>query len=112
MFEMIRRQRAVARGKRGAVAVRQLLGMDLDRQAVRSGGLEHAFGLRGGETHAFAKGIDRIGTPGPGDRRNHRVAHRADIGRSEEHTSELQSLMRISYAVLRLKEKNKKHTNS
>src|SRR3546814_10733595 len=31
--------------------------------------------------------------------------------RSEEHTSELQSLMRISYAVFCLKKK-KKHTNS
>src|SRR3546814_5129565 len=29
-------------------------------------------------------------------------------GRSEEHTSELQSLMRISYAVFCLKKKNKK----
>src|SRR3546814_5619001 len=29
--------------------------------------------------------------------------------RSEEHTSELQSLMRISYAVFFLKKKNKKH---
>src|SRR3546814_4816262 len=29
-------------------------------------------------------------------------------GRSEEHTSELQSLMRISYAVLRLKKQNYK----
>src|SRR3546814_3882762 len=29
--------------------------------------------------------------------------------RSEEHKSELQSLMRISYAVLCLKKKNKKH---
>src|SRR3546814_10007906 len=29
------------------------------------------------------------------------------IGRSEEHTSELQSLMRISYAVFCLKKKNK-----
>src|SRR3546814_5962314 len=29
--------------------------------------------------------------------------------RSEEHTSELQSLMRISYAVFCLKKKNKKH---
>src|SRR3546814_7452624 len=29
--------------------------------------------------------------------------------RSEEHTSELQSLMRISYAVFRLKKKNKQH---
>src|SRR3546814_2035569 len=30
--------------------------------------------------------------------------------RSEEHTSELQSLMRISYAVFCLKKKNYKHT--
>src|SRR3546814_8255866 len=37
------------------------------------------------------------------------------LGRSEEHTSELQSLMRISYAVFCLKKKNtnksKNHTN-
>src|SRR3546814_12106949 len=32
-------------------------------------------------------------------------------GRSEEHTSELQSLMRISYAVFCLKKKKKKCTN-
>src|SRR3546814_2052276 len=32
--------------------------------------------------------------------------------RSEEHTSELQSLMRISYAVFCLKTKNKTHTSS
>src|SRR3546814_7938420 len=32
--------------------------------------------------------------------------------RSEEHTSELQSLMRISYAVFCLKKKNKKTTNT
>src|SRR3546814_9764328 len=32
----------------------------------------------------------------------------ADLDRSEEHTSELQSLMRISYAVFCLKKKNKK----
>src|SRR3546814_6629536 len=31
--------------------------------------------------------------------------------RSEEHTSELQSLMRISYAVFCLKKKKKKNTN-
>src|SRR3546814_8267546 len=34
---------------------------------------------------------------------------RADT-RSEEHTSELQSLMRISYAVYRLKKKKRTHT--
>src|SRR3546814_1861294 len=32
--------------------------------------------------------------------------------RSEEHTSELQSLMRISYAVFCLKKKKKTHTNT
>src|SRR3546814_1274216 len=32
--------------------------------------------------------------------------------RSEEHTSELQSLMRISYAVFCLKKKNKTNTNN
>src|SRR3546814_1805550 len=32
--------------------------------------------------------------------------------RSEEHTSELQSLMRISYAVFCLKKKKKKQTNN
>src|SRR3546814_9159125 len=33
--------------------------------------------------------------------------HPHDVGRSEEHTSELQSLMRISYAVFCLKKKQK-----
>src|SRR3546814_3394347 len=37
-------------------------------------------------------------------------AHQRDALRSEEHTSELQSLMRISYAVFCLKKKNK-HEN-
>src|SRR3546814_1263372 len=40
------------------------------------------------------------------------TSNRRDVGpgglRSEEHTSELQSLMRISYAVFCLKKKNKK----
>src|SRR3546814_8045460 len=40
------------------------------------------------------------------------VEHRGAIGaRSEEHTSELQSLMRISYAVFCLKKKNKQKHN-
>src|SRR3546814_3898816 len=37
--------------------------------------------------------------------------HRDQHVRSEEHTSELQSLMRISYAVFCLKKKNKIYTN-
>src|SRR3546814_8989178 len=39
----------------------------------------------------------------------HRLARRGGLRRSEEHTSELQSLMRNSYAVFCLK---KKHTNT
>src|SRR3546814_8379782 len=39
--------------------------------------------------------------------RHHRAAPGLDELRSEEHTSELQSLMRISYAVLCLKKKKK-----
>src|SRR3546814_9651890 len=51
--------------------------------------------------------------PGPGD--DPRIVERMheDIAvrrsRSEEHTSELQSLMRISYAVFCLKKKKQKH---
>src|SRR3546814_7048533 len=45
-------------------------------------------------------------------RRSHHEAVSAGRGRSEEHTSELQSLMRISYAVFCLKKKTKQtHTN-
>src|SRR3546814_9724649 len=42
----------------------------------------------------------------------HAVDRERGMGRSEEHTSELQSLMRISYAVFCLKKKNKKATKS
>src|SRR3546814_7114979 len=35
-----------------------------------------------------------------------------EVGRSEEHTSELQSLMRISYAVFCLKKKKKNKNNT
>src|SRR3546814_6196447 len=46
---------------------------------------------------------------GDADADTDRLAHRIDVDarRSEEHTSELQSLMRISYAVFCLKKKKK-----
>src|SRR3546814_4702942 len=44
----------------------------------------------------------------PGARRGCDRLYRGRRCRSEEHTSELQSLMRISYAVFCLKKKNKK----
>src|SRR3546814_1998615 len=47
-------------------------------------------------------------------RRDQRVQRQVDArrDRSEEHTSELQSLMRISYAVFCLKKKNKYKSNA
>src|SRR3546814_1279633 len=45
-------------------------------------------------------------------RANSSAASRALPGRSEEHTSELQSLMRISYAVFCLKKKNANRTTT
>src|SRR3546814_3926271 len=55
------------------------------------------------------------GDIGEEDREQHRRGHRRPaserIERSEEHTSELQSLMRISYAVFCLKKKKKINKN-
>src|SRR3546814_2361801 len=44
----------------------------------------------------------------PSDRMKVKLLASYENSRSEEHTSELQSLMRISYAVFCLKKKNKK----
>src|SRR3546814_6543859 len=60
----------------------------------------------------FSHGVGHVGDFGAGGRgrKTHGFEH---LGRSEEHTSELQSLMRISYAVfcLKKKKKQKKLTN-
>src|SRR3546814_3936004 len=48
--------------------------------------------------------LERVGA----DQRGRHLARQHDH-RSEEHTSELQSLMRISYAVFCLKKKNTQH---
>src|SRR3546814_5960861 len=62
----------------------------------RRGALELA---AGGHDVAAARGADGGGDPGL----ENQIAERAHPLRSEEHTSELQSLMRISYAVFCLK---------
>src|SRR3546814_6671039 len=51
---------------------------------------------------------DRFGNAVGGESRNEDVAAGLRGRRSEEHTSELQSLMRISYAVFCLKKKKQK----
>src|SRR3546814_7611966 len=61
---------------------------------------------------ARARGLLRRDQVPPRDRRFHGADRRSDRDgagrRSEEHTSELQSLMRISYAVFCLKKKKNK----
>src|SRR3546814_2176551 len=69
----------------------------LDRGADRNGGLQFFRCSFGGRAEARQRGVNAP---------DH-------IGRSEEHTSELQSLMRISYAVFCLKKKKtEQHTSS
>src|SRR3546814_5145701 len=61
--------------------------------------------LRDQGARPAARGLPR---PASGGRDRGALERRAQrSGRSEEHTSELQSLMRISYAVFCLKKKNK-----
>src|SRR3546814_1903499 len=55
------------------------------------------------------RGCQAVGEGQQQASRRGRIAHDGGRRRSEEHTSELQSLMRISYAVFCLKKK-KKHT--
>src|SRR3546814_7261719 len=52
------------------------------------------------------RGLDATGKGGVGEEEQGEAVGTAGHGRSEEHTSELQSLMRIAYAVFCLK-KNK-----
>src|SRR3546814_8889732 len=59
-----------------------------------------ALGLRGGDDFD----LPAVEAEALVDRANLRLG-----GRSEEHTSELQSLMRISYAVFCLKKKKRQH---
>src|SRR3546814_9115894 len=59
-----------------------------------------------GRSGAVSRGPTR--EPGVSEGTN-RLAQALAFARSEEHTSELQSLMRISYAVFCLKKKKKKN---
>src|SRR3546814_10501511 len=82
--------------------------------------------------HQYLFRRDRIGGPGVSGRRGKQGGGKSERGvgyahgatmprpaqsasgnrRSEEHTSELQSLMRISYALFCLKKKTKESTNN
>src|SRR3546814_4524532 len=65
-------------------------------------------GSAGGTRHAGQRGLSSGACPDlDAQRRDLSDAHRSPEYRSEEHTSELQSLMRRSYAVFCLKKKKK-----
>src|SRR3546814_2126441 len=63
-----------------------------------------------GQLRAFHFGVEGLGNNQVAQFIGGKDFHRhIGFGRSEEHTSELQSLMRISYAVFCLKKKKKKN---
>src|SRR3546814_8245452 len=59
-----------------------------------------------GRSVSRSRGLDRAKMPAAPPSRKTCAAKRMQATRSEEHTSELQSLMRNSYAVFCLKKKN------
>src|SRR3546814_8137638 len=90
------------------------------RQPAGPGGDGHR-GRPGREPHRRAAARPAAVGPHRGQQLPERAAEGADAGRaapagrdrrSEEHTSELQSLMRISYAVFCLKKKKNNNTDS
>src|SRR3546814_4550824 len=88
-----------ARGDDGAASDRNPAALCPD-QLRRPGGRR----LLGGHARAAPVEIEPVRRCGRIER--HGLRHRGAL-RSEEHTSELQSLMRISYAVFCLKKKKK-----
>ena len=73
IFDMVGGERFELCGEAGAAEIGKLVGVELDRQAARSGGSEDALGLFGGEADALAKGIHRVGQACVGDGGEHLV---------------------------------------
>src|SRR3546814_7579919 len=93
------------RGRGIEETIRERADMEGARDAGEHDAQAGAIGDHGGQWPELNGGI----VERPPDTRSRRPAKRcAALKRSEEHTSELQSLMRISYAVFCLKKKKKK----
>src|SRR3546814_5939123 len=84
----------------GGIGLRRRIGTTVTRQHAS----QH-FGKMSGVCVAQVHHVQIAGSRLGGVNAQYQVA----CQRSEEHTSELQSLMRISYAVFCLKKKNPKH---
>src|SRR3546814_5469604 len=103
-------------GGKGGVTLRQIveaLIARIDLVAVRAAPRAPRAILFGKQAAALLEIVEQVGRADVGlvkmggeERANgHDARQSIATGRSEEHTSELQSLMRISYAVFRLKKK-------
>ena len=77
---MVGRQRVVLGRERRAVLVRELLRVELHRQAVLARGVEHAPRLLAREADRVAERVDRIGESRARRRGKDVVAHGVDLG--------------------------------
>src|SRR3546814_4075970 len=91
----------------------------LDRRRTGSAGMgDQAEGRQVRDAHLLPVGEQALEVRGDAEHRRRALPfdrcgdHGRVERRSEEHTSELQSLMRISYAVFCLKKKKQKHENN
>ena len=80
VFEVVGRQRAEFGRKRCAAAVRQLIGMQLDRKPRSSRRVEHASDLVAREGDGLAKPVNGVDQAFAGERREHLVGDIGDIG--------------------------------
>src|SRR3546814_10583084 len=109
-FEVLHLEEGVAADRGDLVGVAPARAGDVVGQEVAGAG--HDLGALAGRQRPVALGLDgdrhRLG-PGldVAQPRIGRYQRRGELLRSEEHTSELQSLMRISYAVFCLKKKKR-----
>src|SRR3546814_8202558 len=78
----------------------------LFRSLVAAHSMQHACESQRNQRRSAAWTSNISPSQAPRDEQ-HRVRLQGELARSEEHTSELQSLMRISYAVFCLKKKKK-----
>src|SRR3546814_6372400 len=100
--------RSTARGWACGGSPRRLAPCENQAPGQRRSSLQQVFDTDRQIAYAYAGGVvDRAGDGG-GDTGQ---ADFADATRSEEHTPELQSLMRISYAVFCLKKKKQTNTH-
>src|SRR3546814_986188 len=100
--------------RRGSDGPSAHAGAALEEQGLADGRLHRALLKRLGDQEGRLRPFSRQQPIGVGrDENDGNLEIAEDVGdriRSEEHTSELQSLMRISYAVFCLKNKNHKNT--